>query len=83
MRTAEGKERRSGKAPPQKLTTHQTLIVRRLVDAHGDNVEAMVRDTKLNKMLLPASKLKKMLESFRRYGEKERCDFRVPNKRLW
>lgn len=43
----------------------------------------MVRDTKLNSMLLPASKLRKLLESYRVVGERGRCPFRVPTKRLW
>jgi hypothetical protein len=42
LRAAEGKVRRSGKALPQKLTTHQQQIMQRLVQAHGDNVEVMI-----------------------------------------
>jgi nucleolar protein 16 len=83
MRTLEGRERRSGKAPPQKLTTHQTTIVQKLVEAHGADIEGMVMDSKLNRMLLPASKLRKMVAAFHMYSERERCNFRVPSKRLW
>lgn len=43
----------------------------------------MVRDQKLNTMLLPASKLRKMIRSYREVGDGARCSFRVPNKRLW
>ncbi len=43
----------------------------------------MVRDRKLNSMLLPASKLRKLLTSYAVVGERGRCPFRVPNKRLW
>lgn len=39
LRAAEGKERRSGKAPLQKLTTHQRQVVERLRAAHGDDIE--------------------------------------------
>ena len=45
--------------------------------------QAMVRDSKLNSMLLPASKLRKLLMSYAVVGERGRCPFRVPNKRLW
>ncbi len=38
LRAAQGKERRSGKAAPQKLTTHQRQVVERLRAAHGDDV---------------------------------------------
>jgi hypothetical protein len=43
-------------------------------------LQAMRRDTKLNAMLLPASKLAKMLQSHRLYGRNAGVDFRVPHK---
>ncbi len=48
-------------------------------------LQAMVKDHKLNSMLLPASKLKQMLRSHSMYSQNPaaRCGFRVPNKRLW
>ena len=46
-------------------------------------MQAMVQDTKLNAMLLPASKLKKLLAAHALTGSHQRCGFRVPNKRLW
>lgn len=46
-------------------------------------VQAMVWDTKRNSMLLPASKLSRMIHSYRDIGDKGRCGFRVPHKRLW
>ena len=49
----------------------------------GVRVQAMVRDSKLNSMLLPASKLRKLLASYRLVGDRGRCPFRVPSKRLW
>mmetsp|Transcript_11264 Transcript_11264/g.33849 ORF Transcript_11264/g.33849 Transcript_11264/m.33849 type:complete len:188 (-) Transcript_11264:187-750(-) len=77
------KQRPSGPAPPQRLTAHQRAIVSRLLDAHGDDVEAMVRDRKLNSMLLPGSKLQRMIMAYRMYSDKGGVDFRVPTKRLW
>ena len=46
-------------------------------------MQAMVKDSKLNPMLLPASKLKKLLAAHALHGSRGRCGFRVPNKRLW
>jgi len=46
-------------------------------------LQAMVKDSKLNSMLLPASKLKKLLAAHALHGSRGRCGFRVPNKRLW
>ena len=46
-------------------------------------MQAMVRDSKLNSMLLPASKLKKLLAAHAVTGSHLRCGFRAPNKRLW
>ena len=43
----------------------------------------MVRDRKLNSMLLPAGKLRRMMAAFQAHGEKGGVDFRVPTKRLW
>lgn len=39
LRAACSKERKAGKAPPKRLTTHQRQIVERLVAAHGDDVQ--------------------------------------------
>ena len=46
-------------------------------------IQAMVKDQRLNQMLLPASKLRKLVEGYAAYGEKGRCRFRVPFKHLW
>ena len=43
-------------------------------------LQAMRRDTKLNTMLLPASKLAKMLQSYRTYDRNAGVDFRVPHR---
>ncbi len=45
--------------------------------------QAMVRDPKLNRMLLPAGKLRRMIAAFQEHGEMGGVDFRVPTKRLW
>lgn len=39
LRAACSKERKTGKAPPKRLTTHQRQIVERLIAAHGDDVQ--------------------------------------------
>ncbi|CAL8469696.1 g9237 [Coccomyxa elongata] len=83
LRALEGKCRRSGPAPLQKLTTHQRQIVERLKAAHGDNLEAMARDKKLNSMLMTAGKLRRLMAAYEARKDRGRCGFRVPNKRLW
>ncbi len=64
----------------QSNTCGQVLAMSRLM-----LLQAMVKDHKLNSMLLPASKLKQMLRSHSMYSQNPaaRCGFRVPNKRLW
>lgn len=46
--------------------------------------QGMVKDRKHNSMLLPASKLKKMLHAYDLYGSQpgSRCGFRTPHKHL-
>lgn len=78
-----GKKRASGASLPAPLTSHQRSIVKRLLEAHGDDIEAMRRDSKLNSMLLPPAKLKRMIQSYRHYGDRRGVHFRVPIKRLW
>lgn len=83
IRVATGKQRKTGKAAPQPLTTHQRDIVKKLVAAHGDNVQAMVRDTKLNRMQHSEGKLRELLESYHYYSQRPdsgRHDFRAPKK---
>jgi len=83
LRQVEGKRRRDGRrAEPSKPTTHQQQILQRLIQAHGEDVEAMVKDRKLNSMLLPASKLRKLIEGYKHYGASGRCQFRTPHKHL-
>lgn len=45
--------------------------------------QAMARDKKLNPMLMTAGKLRKLMAAYDTVGDKGRCGFRVPNKRLW
>ena len=45
-------------------------------------MQAMVKDRKLNPMLLPASKLRKLIEAYQLSGSNGRCQFRVPQKHL-
>lgn len=88
----------SARAPPPKLTSTQEMVISALREAHGTDVEAMVKDIKLNRMLLPASKLKKMIEADDFWGRRPgkpsleqvgvegkgrgRCGFRMPRKSL-
>lgn len=39
LRVVCNQERKSGKAPPKRLTTHQRQIVERLIAAHGDDLQ--------------------------------------------
>jgi hypothetical protein len=39
MRVATGRPRKTGKAAPKPLTTHQKQVVKRLLDAHGEDVQ--------------------------------------------
>lgn len=75
--------RSTGKAAPKRLTAHQKQIVRRLIAAHGDDVEAMQRDRKLNSMQHSVGALNELLSSYQHWGEGQGVDFRVPHKRLW
>lgn len=99
LRAVSGLPRKhSARAPPPKLTSTQEIVISALREAHGTDVEAMVKDIKLNRMLLPASKLKKMIEADDFWGRRPgkpsleqlgveakgrgRCGFRMPRKSL-
>ena len=75
--------RSTGKAAPKRLTTHQRQIVGRLVAAHGEDVQAMFHDRKLNPMQHSQGVLTALIESFHHWKEGSGVDFRVPHKRLW
>mmetsp|Transcript_40546 Transcript_40546/g.114840 ORF Transcript_40546/g.114840 Transcript_40546/m.114840 type:complete len:184 (-) Transcript_40546:443-994(-) len=83
LRALSNKQRKSGKAPPKKLTTHQKQIMEKLIDAHGEDIEAMSKDRKLNAMQHSEGKLKMLLESYHHWKGTAGVDFRVPHKRLW
>lgn len=72
----------SGPRAPDPLTANQRRVVKALIDAHGENLEAMARDRKVNKMLLPASKLKRMIASFQIHNEGARVRFQQPKRGL-
>lgn len=80
-----GEVRSSGPALPAKLTSTQQRIFEGLLAAHGDDLEAMARDKKLNPMLLTAGKLRKMLLSYEAFKDRPQAKtpFRTPHKRLW
>mmetsp|Transcript_10412 Transcript_10412/g.18865 ORF Transcript_10412/g.18865 Transcript_10412/m.18865 type:complete len:184 (-) Transcript_10412:98-649(-) len=83
LRALNNKQRKTGKAAPKRLTPHQKQIVERLIEAHGDDVEAMARDRKLNELQHSEGKLRMMLDSFSHWKGATGVDFRVPHKRLW
>lgn len=99
LRAVSGLPRRhAARAPPPKLTSTQERVISTLRKAHGDDLQAMVKDIKLNRMLLPASKLRKMIEADDFWGRRPskpsldqvgveckgrgRCGFRMPRKSL-
>ena len=75
--------RSTGKAAPKRLTTHQRQIVARLLEAHGEDVGAMLHDRRLNAMQHSEGVLRQLIESYHHWKEGSGVDFRVPNKRLW
>lgn len=85
LAAAMGHMRSSGKAPPQRPTPRQRTIVQRLTDAHGDDVDAMTKDIKLNAMQHSKGQLIKLIESCKYWSQKGNVgvEFRVPTKRLW
>ena len=77
-------ERKSGPAAPQRLTPHQRLIVKALVDKHGqEGLDAMVLDLKLNKMQHSKGQLEKLIKAYKHWEGRsdERHDFRAPRKK--
>eukprot|EP00775_Hariotina_reticulata_P013310 gene13310-13439_t len=66
LRVMCNQQRKSGKAPPQRLTAHQR--------------HAMVRDRKLNPMQHSAGKLRELLEAHNYWKPGDKHDFRAPNK---
>ncbi|KAG2501347.1 hypothetical protein HYH03_001137 [Edaphochlamys debaryana] len=89
LRAACNLPRKSGKAPPPRPTATQRKVIGALLEKHGDNVQAMVLDIKLNKMQHSAGELKKLMEGYRFWGPEgsaaQKHDFwteKKPPKRL-
>lgn len=72
-----------GARPPAPLTANQRKVIQRLIDAHGTDVDAMVKDSKRNKMLHSAGKLKRMLQAFHLHKEGARVKWQQPKNKLW
>ncbi|KAL1216578.1 hypothetical protein V5N11_030213 [Cardamine amara subsp. amara] len=71
LKTALGKQRKDGKsAPLQPLTTMQRTHIRRLVEKHGDDIEAMYRDRKLNSIQHSIATLRKLCTRYQIYKDK-------------
>jgi nucleolar protein 16 len=84
LKAALGKIRSSGKAPPPRPSPRQRDLIERLVSVHGNDIEAMVRDRKLNSMQQSAGQLKKLIDGCAYWSSRQAgVDFRVPNKKLW
>ncbi|XP_072993887.1 uncharacterized protein [Typha latifolia] len=65
-----GKKRRDGKsAPLPPLTTMQRAHIGRLIEKHGEDYEAMFRDTKLNSMQHSVAILKKLCQRYHVKGK--------------
>ena len=86
LRGALGAERSTGKREPARLTAKQLRIVGALVEAYGEDVEAMARDRKLNAMQHSVGVLKKLVEGYVHSSELAEKggarDFRAPVKSL-
>ena len=81
-----GETKSTGVAAPRRLTPKQTRVVEALVEAHGDDLSAMVMDGKRNAMQHSSGTLLKMTESYHYWREEAasagttRVDFRAPKK---
>lgn len=74
-------ERKTGVAPPPRLTPRQRQVVEVLVKAHGEDVEAMVLDIKHNVMQHSAGQLKKLIAAYHHWRPEDKHDFRAPRKK--
>lgn len=83
LKVAMAKQRSTGKAPPKRPTPRQRHFVQQLVAAHGSDVDAMVRNVKINKMQHSKGQLMELIESVEYWAGKTGVDFRVPVKGLW
>ena len=71
------------KVAPKRPTDRQRATVAQLQKFHGDDIEAMVKDHKRNKMQLSAAKLKTLIEACEFWARGSGVDFRTPAKGLW
>ena len=83
MRSAFGVPSISGRRLPDPLTSKQREVIARLIEKHSNDVACMVVDRRLNKMLLPASQLTRMIEAFNLHPAGSRVPFQQPKKKLW
>ena len=82
LRAANNLVRKTGAALPKRLTSHQKTIVEQFMKKHGDDVKAMTRDIKLNRMQQTESQLRSLIESYQYWGTNTSVDFRVKIKGL-
>lgn len=82
LRSALGEPAPSGPAPAAPLTARQRKTMEVLLQRHGQDFEAMVKDTKLNRALLPMGKLRRMAAAFDLYPENARVRFQQPKRKL-
>ena len=76
-----GQQRSSGKRAPKMLTGTQRRVVQRLVETYGDDIAAMARDTKINKMQHSRSVLYKLVEAYKVSGDLAKVKaFHAPKK---
>lgn len=83
LRVLRGEQRKTGKAAPKRLTSTQIELVEALLAKHKDDVDAMVRDIKINTYQHSKGQLRKLIESYAHWGgdwEKTGVDFRAPKK---
>lgn len=83
MQRALGKPGPMGPAQPDPLTTRQRAIVGALVDRHGGDIAAMVKDRRLNSALLSGHKLKRMVAAYHMHSGAASVRFQQPKKKLW
>lgn len=79
------KERSTGKALPQRLTTNQRNVIEKLIKAHGSDIVKMAKDIKLNRMQHSQGVLRKMVTSFISYpclADGGHRGFHAPKKSL-
>lgn len=82
LQRALGRPGPQGPALPEPLTTRQRAVVRALVDKHDSDIQAMVKDTKLNSALLSGHKLKRMVAAYHWHGADSSVQFQQPKKGL-